>query len=269
VRLARRESGWEVATTADDRLLAPRLVVAAGTLGSLRLVAPLIEPMPATLPLLNSPVMAMPLLVPRRLGGALPAQGHSLAQLGFRLSCSAAPGDDVSGAVYEVAGLPPSSFAARMPFGRRAATAIFCALAPALAVTTIYFPGRWSANKVSLEAAAGGPRLHIHGGVADGFGATARSTQRRLARIWRRLGAFALPGAALATAGTDAHLGGVLPMGGAQPHGTSRFGELNAAPGLHVVDGAVLPGIASKFTTLTVMANADRIGRHLAGLADG
>jgi choline dehydrogenase-like flavoprotein len=268
-RLTHQENGWEVATTAGDHLRAPRLVVAAGTLGSLRLVAPLLDPAQATLPLLNSPVMVMPLLMPRRLGGAMPTQGHSLAQLGFRLASSHTPGDHVSGALYEVAGLPPSSFAARMPFGRRAATEIFRALAPALAVATIYFPGRYSANKVSLQDAHGGARIHIHGGVTDGFDAIARAVQRRLAKIWRRLGAFALPGAALATAGTDAHLGGVFPMGAAQPNGTSRFGELNAAPGLHLVDGSVLPGIPSKFTTLTIMANADRIGRELAGLTDG
>lgn len=266
VHLARREDGWDVTTKDGHRLHAPRLIVAAGTLGSLRLVAPLIDPPPATLPLLNSPVMAMPLLVPRRLGGKMPTQGHSLAQLGFRLRCSAAPGDHVSGALYEVAGLPPSSFAARMPFGRRAGSEIFRALAPALAVATIYFPGRYSANKVSLQYGNDGARVHIRGGVADGFDTLAHTARRRLARIWRKLGAFTLPGAALATAGTDAHLGGVFPLGAAAPHGTSRLGELNAAPGLHIVDGSVLPTIPSTFTTLTIMANADRIGRHLAGI---
>ena len=265
-QLARHDGGWEVTTTGGDRLQAPRLVVAAGTLGSLRLVVPLIAPA-SGLRVLNSPVMAVPLLVPRRLGHATPTQGHALAQLGFRLACSPAPGDYVSGAIYEVAGLPPSSFAARMPFGRRAATEIFRALAPALAVATVYFPGRYSANEIALRPSAHGPRLHVRGGVADGFAATARAVRRRLAGIWRRLGAVALPGAALATAGTDAHLGGVFPMGAAAPHGTSRFGELNAAPGLHLVDGSVLPTIPSKFTTLTIMANADRIGRHLAELA--
>jgi hypothetical protein len=54
-------------------------------------------------------------------------------------------------------------------------------------------------------------------------------------------------------------------MGASEPHGTSRFGELNAAPDLYIVDGAALPTIPAKFTTLTIMANADRIGRYLAG----
>jgi choline dehydrogenase-like flavoprotein len=266
VHLARSADAWEVTTADGGRVRAPRLVVAAGTLGSLRLVAPLIDPLPATLPLLNSPVMAMPLLVPRRLGGKMPAQGHSLAQLGFRLRCSAAPGDHASGAVYEVAGLPPASFAARMPLGRRAGGEIFRALAPALALATIYFPGRYSANKVSLQYGDGVVRVTIRGGVTDGFDGLANTVRRRLARIWRKLGAVVLPGTALATAGTDAHLGGVFPLGAAAPHGTSRFGELNTAPGLHIVDGAALPTIPSTFTTLTIMANADRIGRHLAGV---
>jgi choline dehydrogenase-like flavoprotein len=265
-RLARAEGGWEVVTAGGGRLRAPRVVVAAGTLGSLHLVAPLVGS-GADLRILNSPVIAMPLLVPRRLVGQAPASGHSLAQLGFRLICSGEPGDYVSGAVYEMTGLPPSSFAARMPLGRRAATEIFRALAPALVVATIYFPGRYSANTVTLRPSAHGLRIAVRGGVAPGFDEVARKVRHRLTRIWRKLGARLLPGTALATAGTDAHLGGVFPMGGGAPHGTNAWGELNAAPGLHLVDGSVLPTIPSKFTTLTVMANADRIGRYLAETA--
>ena len=265
--LAHAADGWEVTTAGGaPALRAPRLVVAAGTLGSLRLIAPLLDPLP-TLRLENSPVIALPLLVRRRLGAEAPAQGHALAQLGFRLACSAAPGDYVSGAIYEITALPPSSLAARLPFGRRAATTIIRALAPAMLVATVYFPGRYSANEVTVAPSAHGPHIRIRGGVSDRFDATARAVRRQLKKIWRRLGARVLPGGALATAGTDAHLGGLFPMGNPAPHGTSRFGELNAAPGLFVVDGSVLPSIPSKFTTLTIMANADRIGRYLAEFA--
>jgi choline dehydrogenase-like flavoprotein len=268
-RLTRADGGWDVITTRGERLHAPRLVVAAGTLGSLRLVAPLLAPA-AELRVLNSPVMALPLLVTARLGGKLPTEGHSLAQLGFRLACSEKPGDYVGGAIYETAGLPPASFAARMPFGRRAATEIFRALAPALAVATVYFPGRYSANTVTLRPSARAdqaPQVEVRGGVAPGFDEVARTVRQRLTTIWRKLGARPLPGAAVATAGTDAHLGGVFPMGVVAPHGTNNYGELHAAPRLYLVDGSVLPSIPSKFTTLTIMANADRIGRYLAEVA--
>ena len=267
LRVERAEGGgWEVVTTDGGRVRAPRVIVAAGTLGSLHLVAPLIGSATG-LRLLNSPVMAMPLLVPRRLVGKTAASGHSLAQLGFRLSCSPAPGDYVSGAIYEMTGLPPSSFAARMPLGRRAATEVFRALAPALLVATVYFPGRYSANTVTLRLSADGPRIEVRGGVAPEFDAVARKVRRQLTAIWRGLGARPLPGATLATAGTDAHLGGVFPMGAGAPHGTNAWGELDGLPGLHLVDGAVLPSIPSKFTTLTVMANADRIARRLTEFA--
>ena len=267
-RITRVDDGWEIAlATSERRLRAPKLVIAAGALGSLRLVAPLLDLTRAPLRLLNSPVMALPLLVPKRLGSAPPTQGYSLAQLGFRLAVSSLPSDYVTGGIYETAALPPSSFAARLPLGRRAATQVVRALAPALLVATVYFPGGYSANTISVQTSADGPRIRIHGGVAERFHGVARVVQGRLKKIWRALGAYALPVGELATAGTDAHYGGIFPMGGTQPHGTSRFGELNAAPGLHVVDGSVLSTIPAKFTTLTIMANADRIGRHLAGVA--
>jgi choline dehydrogenase-like flavoprotein len=109
--------------------------------------------------------------------------------------------------------------------------------------------------------------VELRGGVAPGFDEVARTVRQRLTTIWRKLGARPLPGATLATAGTDAHLGGVFPMGVVAPHGTNNYGELHAAPRLYLVDGSVLPSIPSKFTTLTIMANADRIGRYLAEVA--
>lgn len=254
--------GWEV-VTGHVALRAPRIVVAAGTLGTMRLVAPLLDPPQGGLRLLNSPVVAMPFLVPAGLGREPPMKGYSLAQLGYRQSSDAVTGDYVTGGFYEIAALPPSSFVSRLPFGRQAGTELFRWLASALAVVTVYFPGTCSANTISFERSAAGGRLHIRGGVSPDFPRLAQRIRRDLTRNFRRLGAYALPGASLATAGTDVHLGGLFPMGSPDRHGTSRYGELNAAPGIHIVDGASLPTVPAKYTTLTIMANADRIGRHL------
>jgi choline dehydrogenase-like flavoprotein len=267
-RLTQEPDGWAV-ETADGAppLRARHLLLAAGPLGTLRLAIPLLKLEKIVLRLLNCPVMAMPLLVPRRLGKPASREGYSLAQLGFRLRYAEAPTHYVTGGIYETTGMPPSSFAARMPLGRRAGTAAFRALSPALAIASVYFPGHCSANFVTAELSGEQVRLGLRGDVSDDFAALARRVQRRLGAIWRRLGAFPLPGATIAVAGTDAHFGGTFPMGLADKHGTSRYGELNAAPGVHLVDGSILPGISAKPTTLTIMANADRIGRHLAGVA--
>jgi choline dehydrogenase-like flavoprotein len=263
VRLSPTAQGWSVVIAGrGEPLRAPRIVLAAGTLGSLRLALPLLEPARTELRLLSSPLLAVPMLVWQRLGGAPPPKGYTLAQLGFTHVYSAALGDYVTGALYEVSALPPSPFVARLPFGRRAGTEIFRALAPALAVASIYFPGGCSANSVRAEMDGETMRIAVRGSLAPEFTALSRTVQRRLSRIFRRLGAYVLPATALAQPGTDAHLGGLFPMGASC--GTNVFGEFPALPGLHLVDGSIFPTIPSKPNTLTIMANADRIARHLA-----
>ncbi len=71
-----------------------------------------------------------------------------------------------------------------------------------------------------------------------------------------------LPGStAILEPGADAHYAGTLPMGGGGSAATTADGELAGAPGLYVVDGAALPTLPATHPTLTIMANADRIGR--------
>ena len=45
---------------------------------------------------------------------------------------------------------------------------------------------------------------------------------------------------------------------------TTKYGELFGAEGLYIVDGSNLPVLSEQSHTLTIMANADRIGRYLA-----
>jgi hypothetical protein len=45
---------------------------------------------------------------------------------------------------------------------------------------------------------------------------------------------------------------------------TTSLGEVLGMDGLHVVDGACLPILPAKSHTLTIMANADRIGIAVA-----
>jgi len=89
---------------------------------------------------------------------------------------------------------------------------------------------------------------------------------KQLARAMRRLGAFTVPGSrSIPVPGTDAHLAATLPM---KEHG----GDLTCTPdcelrpwrNLFVVDGSCLPDLPAKHCTLTIMANADRVGRIVA-----
>jgi choline dehydrogenase-like flavoprotein len=264
VGLAQVLGGWQVLIQDGRRFAAPRVVIAAGTLGTAALVIPLLPNATTELRLLNNPVVAMPLLAPGRLGRSVAAEGYSLAQLGYRLRYGPASLDYISGAVYEVEGLPTSSFTARLPFGRRAGTEFFNAISSALLVTTAYFPGAESANRLRWQQTGNAISIVIRGDVNAGLSTKVDEVIRRLRRTWWKLGALMLPGASLAEPGTDVHFAGLFPMGTHAPHGTSENGEFVALPGVFAVDGSVLPTLPSKYLTLTIMANADRIGRHIA-----
>jgi len=67
--------------------------------------------------------------------------------------------------------------------------------------------------------------------------------------------------------GSDIHYAGTLPMRKDPRIGeTNAVGELAGQPGLFVADAATFPELSAKPHTLTMMAMADRLGRHLAQL---
>jgi choline dehydrogenase-like flavoprotein len=254
--------GWELIILDGRRLYAPRIVLAAGCLGTTKLAIKLMSNPPTKFRLLNNPVLAVPFVLPKRLGQSPSERGFSFAQLGIFLRYGEQLGDYVTGGVYEVSALPPSSFVARLPFSRPAGTAFFNALSSALVVATCYFSGQWSENFVFWRLSADDIEITVRGGSATELGKLIKQVKRQLRSAFRKLGAHML-GASLATPGTDAHYGGTLPMGGKMINGTSRFGELNVAPGVFVVDGASFSSLPAKYPTLTIMANAMRIGNHL------
>ena len=206
-------------------------------------------------PLVTAPCFAFAALLPSRLGSPLAAEGFGMAQLAFHLGHAE---DSVFGSLYEADGFAVADLVAGLPLTRRGSAALFGALMPALLVGLGYLPGRYSRNRVRLSAAG---VLEIEGGVAEGHGPALRAAAREIDRHFRRLGAWMLPGSVQPfSPGTEVHYAGTLAMGGP----SDRNGQLVGAPGLFVADGAALPGVSAKHHTFTMMANADRIGRHLA-----
>ena len=253
--LVREGENWRVDNQDGRTFRAPRILLAAGTLASSRLVAPLLPPIPDWR-LLSNPTLATPLLV-RGARTATCVPSHALAQLAYSLE-----GDDILGAVYETRNLPASGFAGQIPLPPRIAEPLFRFLSPALLVAVTSFPGRLSCNRLSFDSATG--RLTVQGGFEPVLDGAEQAARKALTRGWRALGAHVLPGGRRAMSGTDAHFAGTLPMGGRNANGTSVLGEVAGQPGLHVVDGSVLPTLPAKHATLTIMANADRIAVALA-----
>ena len=106
------------------------------------------------------------------------------------------------------------------------------------------------------------------GALYDDLAEVLQATAKQLRSIFRRLGTVVLPGSfTLGAPGSDAHYAGTFPMRAEpRPLETDRFGMLHGHPGLYIVDGSVLSALPTKSHTLTIMANAARIGAHIAEL---
>jgi choline dehydrogenase-like flavoprotein len=242
------------------------LVLAAGTLNSTALVLATRAGAGSKRRLLTNPVAAMAFLVPSRVGRPLPETGFSFGQLSYRLDIDRPP-DYATGILYTADSLPLKTLAERLPVSRPTALSLSAAIAPALVLSTFYLPGRFSQNTVALsigEDAREG--LIVEGRIPEETRTLILKGTKRLGKAMRRLGVFPVPGSlSILVPGTDAHLAGTLPM---KQHGSdltcTADCELRPWRNLFIVDGSCLPDLPAKHCTLTIMANADRVGRRLA-----
>ena len=247
--LAVRAGGEEITLRAETVLLA------AGAISTAALALPRLGLADRPAPLLTNPAAATAFLVPGLIGADLPERSISLGQLFYRLPVD---GGGAAGVLYGADALPVHLIADRLPLGRPAALRLARALAPALVMATAYLPGSFSRNRITV----GQGRVTIEGEQTAEGRVRLRQSVKRLSRALFPA-AWPLPGAtSLLEPGADAHYGGVLPMGGVGPFASGAFGDLD--DGLHAVDGAVLPHLPAVHPTLTIMANALRIGEEVA-----
>jgi choline dehydrogenase-like flavoprotein len=130
-------------------------------------------------------------------------------------------------------------------------------------VGNFFLPGDYSAHTVRLQPDGS---LRVSGGLRPETGAAVASLKRTLSRAFRRMGALLVPGSfKVGAIGGDVHYAGTFPMR-REPRAleTDPAGQLAGMDGVYVADGASLPPLPAKAHTLTIMANADRIGRRLA-----
>jgi choline dehydrogenase-like flavoprotein len=238
------------------------VVLAAGTIGSTKLALQSLGHRDQPIELVSNPAFAMAFCLPGRIGRAMASKGFSLGQLGFRIEADADDPDYAHGVVFSGGSLLTSEIARHLPLSRPAAVGFMRRMMPSLVFLNCFLPGNYSRHTVALGNSG---ELEIKGAYAPDFETRVDFLRRKLTKEFRHLGAYALPGGArVSEPGSDIHYAGTFPMGGDSVLSTDAQGQLVGIPGLHIADGAVLPQLAAKNPTFTIMANADRIGRHLA-----
>lgn len=261
---ANSDGTWTVAgmdAVGEQRAyVSKRVLLAAGTVVTTRLVLGALQQPPPTVRLQSNPMAAFMLIIPRAVGRPR-ERAFGLAQLSF-LVHGIEGGEPAFGNLYATGGLPVSEFLAHVPLRRRAALPILRSLLPAMTVGNVFLPGGLSKHTARLNADGS---LAIRGGDDDILPRVLSSVRARIGSGFRRMGAFIMPGSFVRGAkGGDLHYACTLPISEApQAHECHLSGEVAGLRSIYVLDGACLSRLPAKAHTLTIMANADRIARKL------
>lgn len=267
-QLAQKEGYWSIngreGKHRDIRSIsAHKLILAAGTLATTKLALGALK-MQKPVRVLSNPTAAFLLWLPRFTGVAR-NNTFGLGQLSFNLKLP----DETSvfGSTFSTTGIPISEFARHLPTGRRYGIDLLRNLLSSCVVGNLFLSGAYSASEAKLQNDGS---LVISGGYKQQVTHTMNRLMKNLRKAYWMSGAILLPGSfKIGSPGSDIHYAGSLPMRISPRAGeTSSNGELHGLPGIHVVDGSCLPTLSEKSHTLTLMANADRIGRIVSASSD-
>ena len=244
----------DLKTKVQQKYQTKNLVLAAGTIGSTLLAAPLLTGSKKVFPILHNPAFmyATPTF-------NLKAQNTSefirLSNAEVRFDVEAI--GEIFGAIYPLKLVSHTNLRGRVPFGNLIPEALLDFLKSQFAILTLYFDGRWS--QTNLDASQPEPKL-------------VSNTDAQLSYLLSHFRKLLIPN--LPTAfpfslrpvenGSDSHYAGSLPFERRNlPGTTDLYGNLRGCDGnVKIIDGSVLAKLPSKPCTYTIMANAYRIAKH-------
>ena len=246
---------------------ARRLVIAAGTLGTARIVLRSLERYDTPVPIVSNPYTYVPCIHLPMLGKAVKDRRHSLTQVGVILEPGPRSARRVHAQAYSYRSLLLFKIVKEAPLPVAEGFHVMRELLNSFVILGIHHEDRPAVTKrcVLRKARDGGPdRLEVSYQNPQDVEREQASAEKVLLKAFRKLGCWPLkrihPGN-----GASIHYGGTVPM-------TSEDRELTTTPEcqlrgtstVFLADGSVLPYLPAKALTLTLMANAERVGVQVA-----
>jgi choline dehydrogenase-like flavoprotein len=243
------------------------VVLAAGTLSTARIVLRSLKRYGTRLPLVCNPYAYAVVLNLGMLGRPARDRRHSLAQISgiYRPPGSGHPAVHVH--FYSYRSLLTFRLLNQVPLGVRDGIRALPGLIPILGILGLNHADRPTAGKhLALRPGDGGgpDRLAIDYRLSPDEERVHRRHERRALALYRRLGCVAVrvlrPGH-----GSSIHYAGTFPMTTADRELTCEpDGRLRGTRAVYLADGSGFASLPAQGLTLTMMANADRIGTLLA-----
>lgn len=239
--------------TADAKVFqAKKVMLAAGAINTAGIVLRSNNDYSSRLPILDNPLSYIPFVDPFSLGiGTQERSYYNQINLMYQTD---AVNDPVMGTFYAINGIYNSEFLTDLPFDIRSNIVAAKCLLPAMMVLHLWYPNRRECL-ASLSLESDNRLLITHAPNQLG------NVERQLISKLRRIGIVSHPSLCkYPEAGNSIHYAGTLPMTrNPKRYQTYPDGRLFNTENVYVIDGAVLPTIAAKNHSFTIMANAMRI----------
>lgn len=261
----------EVASGSEIRVPARRLILAAGALGTARIVLRSLDRYDTPVPFVCNDQTYIPALRLAGLGSAAPERAHALAQLTAMFDPTGDQQHLAQAQIFSMTGLPLAKLLKASPLAYRESIPIFRALASSFVVMLVQHEDLATAQKYCLlrrGACDETDVLEVHFRQSPAEVRSLRIAERSLASALWRLGCSPLP-AVHPGHGSSIHYAGMFPTStDGRPLTVDPDGRLSSTRRVHVGDGASFAYLPAKGPTLTLMANADRIAKRVARLWD-
>ena len=246
-----------------EEFFTKRLILAAGAVGTAKIVLNSKSAFSRKLPLLDNKISYIPLFSPFNVGRGQEERIFSGAQLSVVYRGELSP-CDLQASFYGLSGTLRSDFLMNFPFSMRANMAASKYSSPAMTVIQLFYPDRpRNENYLQLKEDRSIELRYQTRDEADLESVFAKAANHLGCFTHSSLWQFPNPG-------NSFHYAGMLPM---SKEPKTEFecgldGKLNKSKSVYVADAASFPVLPSKNHSFTIMANSMRIAHGLrAGLS--
>jgi choline dehydrogenase-like flavoprotein len=254
-----RVNGFDLADKGDTGFRARKLILAAGTINTARIVLKSRNDFDTRLRLLDNWAVQIPLVMPSALGQALETHTFGLVQLNLVWESKAYEAC-LQGSILELSAVSRAVLFEKLPFSARANLSLVRYFLPALLAMQFQFPS--SAGVASAISLLRTGKLQIKGHPND----VDLSGLSELLKVLRKVGVWSHHALCVpAPTGLAMHYAGTLPMQSSpKDYACDVSGRLESTRDVFVADASVFPALPAKNASFTIMANAMRTANRVA-----